>query len=128
MPIERDSLNDTVLSGTALIVEDDFIIALDAEDMLLELGADNVHVAADVDSALALIEAGDIRFALLDVNLGDRTSQPVAERLRDLTIPFVVATGYRDFENAADTPAPILPKPYGLEPLRTAVQASQIPS
>ncbi len=84
------------LAGQVLLVEDNLIIALDAEDMLMSLGAENVAVARNVAEALRLIELTKPTFALLDINLGPETSWPVATRLRELGVPHIFATGYGD--------------------------------
>jgi light-regulated signal transduction histidine kinase (bacteriophytochrome)/CheY-like chemotaxis protein len=77
-----------------LLVEDSLIIALDAEDILVRLGARNVATAATVDSALDQIAMSKPGVAILDINLGDRTSFAIADRLLDLDVPFLFATGY----------------------------------
>jgi CheY-like chemotaxis protein len=106
-----------------LLVEDNFIIALDTEDMLRQLGVENVRTAVSVIQALDFIEAGTPHFALLDVNLGDEKCFEIAARLRDLGVPFAFATGYGD-NNALPAEfanAPIVPKPYNLEQLEKAM-------
>ena len=82
------------LTGEALLVEDNMLIALDGEDMLTELGAERVETASTAKAALSYLETATPTFALLDLNLGDGTSIPVAERLRALGVPFIFATGY----------------------------------
>ena len=113
------------LSGAVLVVEDNMIIALDAEDMVRELGADTVHVATTVRDALNVMGQTDLTFALLDVNLGDETSGPIAQRLREKGVPFVFATGYgeatslvREFPGVH-----IVVKPYDSAKLEEAVLA-----
>ena len=64
-----------------LLVEDSMIIAMDAEDALKEIGAAKVVVAASVARALGALEKGGLNFALLDLNLGEETSLPVADML-----------------------------------------------
>ncbi len=59
-----------------LVVEDNLIISLDAEQMLSEHGMVAVHTAASVAEARKLIESQEIDVALLDVNLGSETSFP----------------------------------------------------
>jgi len=78
-PLEDDV--SLVLTGEALLVEDNIIIAMDAEDSLTELGANAVNVAANVADALAILKRESISVALLDVNLGAETSEPIAEAL-----------------------------------------------
>ena len=76
-----------------LLVEDSLIIALDAEDILTRLGAD-VMTASAVEGALDLIDAAPPTIAVLDINLGDQNSFTVADRLNDMGVPFIFATGY----------------------------------
>jgi len=87
---------EKLINGRALLVEDNLIIALDAEEMLMRLGADSVDVASSVRDALSIIEREAPAFALLDVNLVSETSFPIAERLQKEGVPFVFATGYGD--------------------------------
>jgi light-regulated signal transduction histidine kinase (bacteriophytochrome)/CheY-like chemotaxis protein len=103
-----------------LLVEDSMIIALDAEEALKEIGAAKVVTAASVARALGALEKGGLDFALLDLNLGDETSIPVAEALRARGIQFAFATGYGEAaEFVARFPgAPVLTKPYTADDLR----------
>ena len=57
-----------------LIVENEFIIPLEAEMTLFSLGATVVGPVNAVRDALALIEAADVDAALLDVDLDGETS------------------------------------------------------
>ena len=104
-------------SKTALLVEDSLIISLDAEDILMRLGAEGVSTHATVDGALDAIDEHAPSFAVLDINLGDRNSFPVADRLVEKNIPFVFASGYG--EQAAlpmeHRNRPVIQKPYTLE-------------
>jgi light-regulated signal transduction histidine kinase (bacteriophytochrome) len=111
------------LSGYVLVVEDNIIIALDAEEMLTDLGAIRIDIAGRVSEALALIAAKRPDFAVLDVNLGTEMSFPVATALRALGVPFCFATGYG---NALTLPADcagtrIVKKPYSLETLSLTI-------
>ena len=115
------------LSGCVLLVEDNLVIALDAEEMLRELGAGAVVVASNVVDALRLIDADPPSFAVLDVNLGTEMSWPIAARLRGLGIPYVFGTGYGggiDYP-PGNSPSATVTKPYTLETLASAIGASQ---
>ncbi|BBC71535.1 two-component system sensor histidine kinase/response regulator [Altererythrobacter sp. B11] len=103
-----------------LVVEDNILIAMEAEALLGDLGARNIHIAANVQDALALIEAQPIGLVLLDVNLGSENSVPVAERLRAMGVPFVLSTGYGDAvgQNETFADALVLTKPYSSDDLR----------
>lgn len=102
------------LSGNVLVVEDNIIIAMDAEDIMRALGAGSVEVAPDVSTALDSILNNDFSFALLDVNLGTETSEPIAKKLSDIGVPFAFATGYGDATSVTKSfgKAPVVQKPY----------------
>ena len=120
VPIKNgEAVREGRLAGTVLLVEDNMIIALEAEDMLLALGANSVLVASNVAEALRLLTLETTSFALLDVNLGVETSWPVASRLRELGVHYAFATGYSD---QLDVPiehrsVPMVAKPYTSESL-----------
>jgi DNA-binding NtrC family response regulator len=50
--------------------------------------------AADVNQALAMIDAESIDVAVLDVNLRGQMSYPIADVLVARGVPFVFSTGY----------------------------------
>ena len=92
---DEEPLQDMPLSGCdVLLLEDNMIIALEAEDLLRELGAAAVYTASTVAGAEQILEAERIDWALLDINLGVSTSLGLAETLRDAGIPFIFASGY----------------------------------
>jgi light-regulated signal transduction histidine kinase (bacteriophytochrome) len=97
-----------------LLVEDTILIALDAEDMMRELGVESVRVTSNATQALSEIAARRPDFALLDVNLGDHKSFEVAERLAELGVRFAFGTGYGNEVRfpAVFASAPKLRKPY----------------
>jgi len=87
---------------------------MDAEDILHLLGAERVVAAANIRTAREELNREAIEIAILDVNLGDQTSLPIAEELVRRGIPFLFATGYGD--QARFSPdmenVPIVQKPY----------------
>jgi CheY-like chemotaxis protein len=66
-----------------LVVEDEFMIALDLAQWLEELGMQVIGPAGSVSDALKLVEAnaGRIDGALLDINLRGERVYPVADAL-----------------------------------------------
>lgn len=120
-PKERSRLVPADLA--VLLVEDNLIIAMDAEAMLQELGFAEVKVAASVGDALRLLDTGPVGCALLDVNLGQETSLPVAETLMARNIPFVFASGYCDAELLPEQfrHIAVVTKPYGEKRVREAL-------
>ncbi|WP_421993519.1 HWE histidine kinase domain-containing protein [Roseococcus sp.] len=111
VPTARSSTNEV---RNALVVEDNFIIALDAQSMLKHLGVPKVEVASNVTAALRRIAQDVPDFVVLDFNLGRESSVPVAEELERRGIPFVFATGYgEDADILGLFPErPVLRKPY----------------
>jgi CheY-like chemotaxis protein len=77
-----------------LLVEDEFLIALDAEEMLRELGAASVTVASNFEEAQKRIAEGKFDLAILDVNLNGQKSFPLAEQLLARGTAIVFGTGY----------------------------------
>jgi light-regulated signal transduction histidine kinase (bacteriophytochrome) len=112
-----------LVGNDVLLVEDSLIIALDAEDILGRLGAETVSTSASVEAALEIIEESRPTIAMLDINLGDRTSFAIADRLLDLNIPFLFATGYGEQAQIPDDHRgrAIVQKPYTLENVARAM-------
>jgi light-regulated signal transduction histidine kinase (bacteriophytochrome)/CheY-like chemotaxis protein len=118
----RDSSPELFSSG-ALIVEDNVIIAMEAEDILRDLGFEDCQIVGSVQAARETIELGDISFAMLDVNLGKETSEEAATLLQARGIPFIFASGYgeRSFTTARFEGVPVITKPYSERDIRTAI-------
>ncbi len=84
----------TLAGLNVLLVEDEFLIALDAEEMLRELGAASVTVASTFESAQKVVAEQKFDLAILDVNLNGRKSFPLADQLLERGTPVVFGTGY----------------------------------
>jgi CheY-like chemotaxis protein len=115
---------EPIIEGrVVLLVEDSLIIALDAEDVLKRLGAVHVATAATVEQGLKAIDEAKPDLAILDVNLGDHTSFAIADRLLELGIPFLFATGYGEQAQLPEDHAErtVLQKPYTLENMARAL-------
>jgi len=82
------------VSVRVLVVEDEFMIGLDIGQQLADAGFEVVGPAPSVAKALRLVGERGCDVAVLDVNLGCETSEPVAGQLRASGKPFVVLTGY----------------------------------
>jgi len=115
----------TTLSGRrVLIVEDEALVAMLAEDFLIEIGASVVGPAASIDDAMAMIATHEIDAALLDVNIRGVRSDRVAEALRLRGIPIVCATGYGEGAVEFARGSEIIAKPYSKEKLDQALQVA----
>jgi light-regulated signal transduction histidine kinase (bacteriophytochrome) len=114
-----------VLAGQRLfLVEDSLIIALDAEDVAERLGAVQVLTAATVQGAMDALEGPPPTVAMLDINLGDATSYPVADRLAEMGVPFLFASGYGEQAQLPERHSGrfVLQKPYTLENVARAME------
>lgn len=97
-----------------LLVEDQVLIAMDAEMMLEDEGLTNVTTASSSNDALNRLKTFTPGIAVLDINLGAGTSVPIAEELMRRNVPFVFATGYDDRSIVPPEMAgvPVVRKPY----------------
>lgn len=77
-----------------LVVEDEALVAMLLEDALLDAGCTVLGPATSVGQALALLRGARPAAAVLDLNLSGETSEPVADALVALGVPFIVVTGY----------------------------------
>ncbi|WP_088693397.1 MULTISPECIES: response regulator [unclassified Rhizobium] len=77
-----------------LIVEDEFLIATDLAQLLRNEGYDVAGPVPSVGQALMLIDEGGLAAAVLDIQLNDGNSYPVAEKLASRGIPFLFLTSY----------------------------------
>jgi two-component sensor histidine kinase/CheY-like chemotaxis protein len=81
-------------SERILVVEDEPLIALEVAQMLETAGFEVVGPAASVDAALKLIDLSGCDAAILDVNLGQQSAEPIALLLARSNVPFVAMSGY----------------------------------
>ncbi|HET7316516.1 MAG TPA: response regulator [Sphingomicrobium sp.] len=106
-----------------LVVEDEPLIAMMLEDFLESLGH-TVHASCEsVNEAVGEAEKGGFDVAILDVNLNGENAWPVARKLREKQIPFVIATGGHveppppEFANV-----PTIEKPYTVDRVSPALE------
>lgn len=106
------------LPSLVLLVEDEPMIAMNTQMLLAAIGIEDVHTASNVAEATALIDDHMFDFAILDINLGNESSLPLAERLCRDAVPMVITTGFEDVDLPAGCEGtPILRKPYRLKDL-----------
>ena len=122
---ELRSAADWLNGLRVLVVEDETIISFLIEDMLAELGCENVWHVGGLKPALALLQERVPDLAILDVNLAGELAYPIAQWLADADIPFLFATGYgREGIPSEWTDRPVIQKPFNLETLARAVRAA----
>jgi DNA-binding response OmpR family regulator len=103
---------DRVAGASVLIVEDEFLIAMDIEMTISAAGYRVVGPAGSVEKALSLAVRDRPDVALLDVRISDGLSYPVARQLREQGTPFafVTSTVHGDLPEEFRG-SPLLPKP-----------------
>ena len=103
-----------------LVIEDDGLTAIVAQEMLAELGCSVAGVATSVDAALEAIDnAGPIDCVMLDVRLGPELSSSIATQLLKKSVPFIVCSGYGI--KLPGMNIPVVDKPYTVEALGKAL-------
>ena len=108
-----------------LIVEDEPLIAMMLEDFLDSLGHGIVGTCETVQDAMVKVEEGGFDVAIIDVHLKGEHVWPVADRLTEKGIPFIVATG----GHIAPPPpehhnVPVISKPYTIDSIEPALDAA----
>ena len=120
--IEADKRHPVTASRTILIVEDEPLISMMLEDFLDSLGHTIVGICESVGDAMARVNEGGFEVAILDVNLKGERIWPVADRLIEMGVPYVLATGgHIEPPPAAHASAPVLSKPFTIDAIEPAL-------
>ena len=77
-----------------LIVEDSYLTARRLARMIEALGGEVVGPAPSVQAAQHLLDTEGCDAAVLDINLGNETVEPIAARLQESHRPFLFVSGY----------------------------------
>lgn len=102
-----------------LLVEDNFFIASDTADLLMNAGAEVIGPSANAEEARAMLAASHPTLAVLDLNLGEGCPRfDLARLVSGRGIPLLILSGY-DREVAPSELA-------GAEWLQKPAQARQI--
>ena len=111
------------MTQSILIVEDEFLVALEMQCILEDAGYEVVGVAADLDGAMSFAER-EIDLALVDLNLRDGLTGPqIGQRLaneHNAAVLFVTANPRLLGDGVAGTIG-VLTKPTDEDTLLTAV-------
>jgi two-component sensor histidine kinase/ligand-binding sensor protein len=108
---------------SVLIVEDEVLIALEAEAELLRAGTGAMTRAHSMEEAERCITSAPFDVAILDVNLNGRPSFPLADLLADRGVSFVFASGYSHLDGLPERwrGVPLVHKPYSSAELVAAI-------
>lgn len=93
---DHSEVSASLDAKTVLVIEDQFLIAIDTEQALRNAGAVDVRLASSVRDALEMLTSFVPDVVVLDFVLGDGTGSDVAKVLTERQVPFVFATGYGD--------------------------------
>ncbi len=77
-----------------LVVEDEFLIAMELAAILELHGFEVVGPVGSVDEAREILQRERPEAVVLDLNLRGASAIPVAQLLRELELPFVIASAY----------------------------------
>jgi CheY-like chemotaxis protein len=107
---------------SVLIVEDESLIAMMLEDFLDSMGHQIAGTCESVPEAMKRVGEGGFDVAILDVNLKGERIWPVADRLREMGIPYILATGgHIEPPPEAHAGAPVLSKPFTIDAIEPAL-------
>ena len=106
-----------------LIVEDEFWVGLNIQTTLSGAGFDVTGPAVNVLEAKQLLDDHHFDVAVLDINLGDETSNEIAYQLSRLKVPFIFLSGYeRDNLSPEFIDIPLIEKPFDEEELINVIR------
>ncbi|HET8544487.1 MAG TPA: response regulator [Pseudolabrys sp.] len=119
--------SDSLVRGKrCFVLDDEFLIALDIQQILERAGASHVTSVASAAEAIEVLgREPKFDLAVLDVKLGlEQNSLDVAALLHTQGVPFVFLTGVRanDVHAKKFPNAPVIEKPYDATALLRAVQ------
>ncbi|MEO0420697.1 MAG: HWE histidine kinase domain-containing protein [Pseudomonadota bacterium] len=80
--------------GSVLVVEDNSVMSIDLQSMMETIGFERVTLASNEASALQQLDNSAFDFVVLDINLNEENSYPIARRLKAAATPFLFLTGY----------------------------------
>ncbi len=123
--VEAQHAIERQLASRVLIIEDESIIALDLENLVVELGHKVVGSAATKDEAVAKARATKPGLVLADINLGEGGSgiDAVTEILRSFDIPVIFITAYPERLLTGERPEPtyLITKPFLPETVQATI-------
>ena len=122
-------MSDGLFPRKALLVEDEALVAMIAEDYLDAIGFSPLCVDTAA-GALDALAGGGLSLAVIDVGLPDMRGDDLAARARELApdLPIILASGFDAAELKQrfrdDGAVAVLAKPYTERDLRAAIAAA----
>ena len=110
---------------TALVIEDEPLIALDTEDMLRGFGATDVSIVSDFGSARSQVDACRYGVVVFDLDLGGTSTEPLVQECVRMGCNTIVISGSEHPPaSLAGTDVRVLTKPVNEDALRGALADS----
>ena len=120
-------MSDLLAGLRVLILEDEFLIAMDVEQLCREQGAADAGIMRAMGEMSPEEAVNKYDAAVIDLMLGGNSTLDFAAKLADLGMPFVFASGYvdRDHIRTRFPGVRVVDKPYAGDDLVEALaQAS----
>jgi CheY-like chemotaxis protein len=116
-------LPSNALSGLRiLLLEDEYLIAMDVELLCRENGAAEIVTKRSLEELEQMDGFDGFDVAVVDLVLAGASTLPFAERLRKKNVPFIFASGYADERLASAFPdIRTVSKPYAGNDLIEAI-------
>ena len=105
-----------------LVVEDEPLVAMLAEEMLTDLGHRAAAIKHGLKDGLAAVEADAFDLVFLDVNLGGSLSFPIADAAAERGVPVLFVTGFGREHMERLAGECVLQKPYSTTDLQLAIR------
>ena len=112
---EPQNLSPNVLAGLrVLVLEDEFLIAMDVEMLCRDHGAADVIIKRSLDEFDGSDNFADFDVAIIDLMLSNVSTLPFAKRLAKAGRPFIFASGYVEVDEVLEAfpGVPVIGKPY----------------
>jgi len=110
--------------SSVFLVEDEVLIRMLLADMIRELGHTVAAEAGSCDEGLSLARSADFDLAILDVNLGKCTVEPIADVIDERGLPIIFASAYDERGLPPSIVGrTLLQKPFRISQLAAAIAA-----
>jgi DNA-binding response OmpR family regulator len=122
MLISQRTMGNVSKVNHVLVVEDDFLIAMDVEKTFLDLGCSSVDTVSSCAEGLCRVQHRAYDLVAVDVDLRDGSCARLASYLAEQKTPFVYVSGFQQGDYPGLPPAPWLLKPMSADELAEVVR------
>lgn len=116
---------EALVGRRVLVAEDEWVVAMELEDELTEMGCRVIGPVPSVSEAMDILVDEPVDVALVDIELCDETGYRIAHALEARNVPVVFLTGYNTMALAPEfRHLRCLEKPVGTRRLAAALTAA----